>query len=750
MSRISLLSLLMVAALPAQAQPACDAERPAQTGSADLYFDPEQPVRLSAERQEWSEPGQSELTGSVRAEQGDTRLDADQLSYQPDGQWQATGNVRIENPMAKLSGNRLQGKTQPRELEIHQLRYEFFAPYRQGAAEYLKLQEQSVKLQQASYTSCSGAEPDWLMEADDIRLNRDKGWGEADNMVLRIQDVPVFYLPYLSFPIDSRRRSGVLFPSFGYSTEDGLDYAQPYYLNLAPEYDALLTPRYIQNRGVQLQTEFRYLLSRGSGQLNLEFLPNDRRVERDAEQDRSLLDWQQELQFGRYWHSQIRYSEVSDNNYLHDLGSGSNLLADAPLQRLASLTYEREFWSTNTAIRDYQVLDSPVTPYQILPRVGIEGDFIQAWRSLNLSYGFDHELVRFRHPTATNAERLDLTAYFGLPLDYAAGYIHPKLQWQYTGYNQSDPERGLNNQQSQQMTDLDRARHRSIPLFQLDTGLWLDRTLKLWDQTYLQTLEPQLNYLYVPYRNQDDIGLYDTTEIASGFERLLRDNRFIGRDRIGDDNRLTLVLATRVLREDDGTERLRARLGRSLYFADRRVQLEPNTPIEQRSQSPLISELGLRLSDDGWLDTEWQYDDKYSRTSQFGNQFSYQPNPGESYVFGYRYRWLEQQDDIEQRHIGARYPLNERWGLSGFWQQDVQTKHSTDLMWGAEYQSCCWTVRTLWRRHLETRPDDLANNQTNPDYKSGVYVQFELKGLSTVGNSQLTSLLRDRLQPDSY
>lgn len=748
MPRISLLTLMLLTALNAQAQSACESQASAST-AADLYFDPSQPLKLSAERQQWSEPGQSQLQGSVVAEQGDIRLTADQLEYASDGSWQTQGPVELSSPAGRLQGQNLRGKNQPAELEIEQLHYQFFAPYRQGSASYLKLQPQSAKLEQATYTSCSGEDPDWLMTAGDIRLNREKGWGEADDMVLRVQDIPVFYLPYLSFPIDSRRRSGVLFPSFGFSTENGLDYAQPYYLNLAPDYDALLTPRHIQNRGLQLQTEFRYLLPKGSGQLNIEYLPDDNQVEREADRNRSLFDWQQKLDFGQYWHSELRYSEVSDNNYLHDLGSGTNLAADSPLERQVSLTYQREFWSTNTAIRDYQVLDSPTVPYQILPRVGLEGDFYRAWRGLNLTYGFNHELVRFRHPTATNAERGDLSLYLGLPMEFQSAYIHPRLQWQYTAYNQTDPELGANFQ-SQTLSTLDANPSRSLPLLQLDSGLWLERPLELWGQNYLQTLEPQLNYLYVPYRNQDRLGLYDTAEITSGFESLLRSNRFIGRDRIGDDNRLTLVLSSRVLREDDGTERLRVRLGRSLYFEDRKVQLEPQTAAETRKQSPLISELGLRLSDDGWLDTEWHYDDKHSRTSQFGNQFSYQPNPDESYVLGYRYRWQSGQEAVEQRHAGLRYPLNERWGLSGFWQQNMQTKHSTDLMWGAEYQSCCWTVRTLWRRHLEVRPDDLATNQSNPDYQSGLYVQFELKGLSTVGNSQLSTLLRERLQPDSY
>lgn len=745
MPRISLLSLLVLLALQVKAQDVCpkSPSSPSANSTEGWYFNPQAPLTLSAERQQWTEPGHSLLQGSVKVIQGDNQVTAEQVEFDNQGQWQAEGGVQFNNSLGILQAERMQGNTANHELQMQQMAYQFFNPYRQGNAAELHLQQQGMKLQQATYTSCQGQQPDWLIQADTIRLNRDKGWGEADNIVVRIHNVPVFYSPYLSFPIDSRRRSGLLFPNLGYSAEDGIDYAQPYYLNLAPDYDATITPRFIQNRGLQLQTELRYLQDQGEGQLNLEYLAHDRKAIRDSEQNRSLLDWQQKNHFGQNWLSELRYSEVSDNNYLHDLGS-STLATDMPLQRIASLTYQQDSWSANTSIQDYQVLDSPSIPYQIMPRIGIEGDFIQTQGQLPIRYGFDSELVRFRHPTATNAERLDMSAYISLPFEYAAGYIHPKVELHHTSYNQSDPILGQNGSQ------LDKQNNRTLPLYQLDAGLWFDRKLRLWNRNYNQSLEPQINYLYIPYRNQNDIGLYDTTSISSGFDSLTRENRFIGRDRIGDNNRLSLILATRILREDNGTERLRARIGRSLYFADRKVQLQNNQAIDTREQSPLISELGIRLSDDGWLDSEWLYDDQQHRTSQVGSQLSYQPQAQESYVLGYRYRLLDNNDYIEQSHVGANYPLNERWGVSGFWQQDLQTHHSTDLIWGLSYSSCCWVIKTLWRRHLEVRPDDLANNQSNPDYKSGVYVQFELKGLSTVGNSQLSTLLRDRLQPDSY
>ena len=644
------------------------------------------------------------LEGDASIQQLDQLIRADRFTYaRTSTQWTADGNVRYQDRDLLLSANDAHGSTTPNQATLNQVRYQLLSSRGNGRAGVAVMTDKDhAQLTDTSFTTCPLDSPGWEFRADAIELDQANGVGRARDMTFRVGDVPVFWVPYASFPLDDRRKSGFLYPEIGYSNDRGFELATPYYLNLAPNYDATLTPRLMTQRGLMLGGQFRYLTESSRGTIEAEWLPHDR----DADRRRSLFHWDDRTRFNANWAASVQINHVSDDRYFEAFGRSLNVAATTLLPSSAYLFGQGSWWKASFGGDEYQITDptlpNSVEPYRRLPRAtfdaehGLLGD---------LDAGLRSEYVSFSKNDAVDGRRLDLYPYLAYPLEAAAWFVRPEVGFRYTSY-QID-------------RDSDKSPHRGVPIASLDAGLRFDRELSLAGNGYTQTLEPRIYYLRVPYRDQDNLPVFDTQEVPFSFGQLFRSNRFVGADRQMDANNLTVALTSRLIEDSSGSERVSASIGQIRYFDDQRVQL-PGRPVTDYSGSTYVGELDLRLNERWRFTVSNQWNPNTDRTdlSAFGVQNRF----GRDGVFNLSYRF--RRDLLEQADASVLIPLNEAWRLVGRWNYSMRDRKTLEAFAGIEHDSCCVAWRVLARHYV---------HNVERDTTDALYFEVEFKGVGSIG-----------------
>ena len=670
-----------------------------------------------------SSDGELTLTGDAEAVRADQRIKADRLIYtESDGVVQVQGQVRYDEPQMTMLASDGRIWLDEDRAEFHNTRFRFYERHaRGGAATAYLLQPGVSRYEQTTYTTCADDSNVWLLRAGSVTIYDDEGEGVARNARLNVKNVPVLYTPYISFPIDDRRKSGLLPPSFGSSDNSGFELRVPYYFNLAPNYDATLAPRYLQDRGTQLNGEFRYLRSMRGGALNqegvvsVEYLPDDD----ISGENRSRITIRDTSRFGAHLSTNIDYDRVSDPDYLVDLGDSLSLASITHLQRTFRADYNTGWWDAGLRLDDYQTVDPTIAPqdrpYERLPRLTFNA--ISPLRPANLEPSIRTEFVRFDQDARVVANRVDLQPALLYPLRRAAFEITPKVGVRHTSYR-------LDNQDPGQGQHLSR----TTPMFSLDNVLFLEREFQLGNRDYVQTLEPRLFYLYVQRQDQEDIPLFDSSTPTFTYRELFEENRFNGADRMGDASQVALAVTTRLIDPGTGAQRARASVGELFYLRDRSVTLD-NTEPEQRSRSDIAGELEVMLSRawNGRADLVWDPIDQNSERANARIQY----NPGYRKIANLSYRYLRQEQD--QIDASILWPLSPAWQVLGRWYYDIDDTKKLETLVGIEYDSCCWGIRLVGREYL-----DGDSEETN----RAVLLQFVFKGLTRIG-SDIESLLED-------
>lgn len=650
------------------------------------------------------------ITGDVRLRHDGVALSADELHYLRDTELVvATGDVSLQNDSMFMRADQVEYQSKSQEADLEQLSYWLRDSDGRGTASSAKLtQTNQAQLYDVLFTTCPPGDQSWALEADQMKLDRETGVGRARGVKLSFKDVPLLYLPYARFPLDDRRQSGLLYPSFGSSNDNGLDFALPWYWNIAPNMDATITPRIITDRGAMLQTEYRYLTEFGSGSLNAEYLADDD----IADTHRALVQFQHFSVFSQYSSLVADLNHVSDERYFEDFGDSLTASSRSFLQSTLRYRTGGDYWSAELAADAFETVDPQVSeaaePYNRLPRAVYDARF-----PLNSVFdlSIDAELVAFRRDTGIEGERIDFYPEVSASFYQPGYYVRPAVGMRYTTY------------------DLDRtdstSPDRSTPIASLDAGLVFDRRSA---DGSLQTLEPRMFYLYVPYEDQSDLPRFDTRELTFGFSQLFRTNRFTGADRQQDANQLTLALTSRFY-EPDGRSRFDVSLGTIVYFRDQRVQLGGQATTVDDSTSPLVFEVNYRPSDFWRTTLSFQYDpedDEFDQT-QIGASYRL---PGRA-IFNIAYR--RRTDLVRQLDASVLWPLNEQWTLIA--RANYSFLEDTDLetMLGFQYESCCWAVRTFARRYVRN---------TEGEHRNGIYLELELKGLGSLGRSTQSVLER--------
>ena len=671
----------------------------------------------------------SELTvfsGNVEMTHADQWMATDKVMFAHESEtFDTQGKVRYQDKTVRLTAESASGDQKADKLNLGKVNYQFNEELGNGTAETAVMQGPVGTLTTATYSTCPPGERQWEFAARHISVNNETATGKARNVTLRLGGIPVLWLPYISFPTDDKRRSGMLAPTIGRDDRNGLDLKLPVYLNLAPNYDATLTPRWFSKRGLMLGGEFRYLTEKSGGRFDGTWLPNDQISHRD----RSFLSWQHYTIFNPHWNARANINRVSDKSYLGDFGDSIDATSISLVASEAGLYGRGKFWSASLSAESWQIANPLLLegqePYRRLPRLQANGfKPLGKW----FEAGLDFEAVRFNHPSIdaddplfadrfTAGTRVDIRPYLRFPFGGIAWFVTPQIAWRHTSYTslQGWPvEHGA-----------DSSLTRSVPILSVDAGATFERDFQWGGNGYLQTLEPRLYYLRVPYRDQYDLPLFDTRELTFGWTSLFRDNRFGGADRQADANQVALALTTRILSADDGRERLSASIGRITYFDPPRVKLLPSLPDPSDNGSQWIAAVDLSVSD-WWslgVTQQWDPDDRRTQLSSVRSQLRL--HHGTILNAAYRYRPDSYfAPALEQTDLSFVIPVNANWNVYGRWNYSLHDNQTIEALGGMEWKSCCVAVRVLGRQYI--RSLDSRQNL-------GLYVEVELNGLGSFG-----------------
>jgi len=573
-----------------------------------------------------------------------------------------------------------------------------------GSADWIELiGGHTSQLHRIVYTTCPGEHPDWELSARELELQHEKGIGVALGAKLKFKGIPILYIPWFSFPIDDRRKSGFLYPSFGNTNDNGFEFGIPWYWNIAPNHDAIIEPRYFANRGFLLSGEYRFLTPKTHGVLDFDYLPDDRKTG----DQRYYYRLQHHATPLKRWRTALVLERVSDDQYFLDFGTSLFQASRQFLRSNASMNGAGHYWNFEVTADDFQIIDENIKPenepYRRLPRLAFRTD--RPLFHSGFSFGLDSELVYFDRDIGTTGARFDI--YPKVYWDHFAswGFIKPGLGYRYTTYGLDQVDSSANDSPD-----------RGTFIASVDAGLLFDR---LTHGGGKQTLEPRLFYLYVPYENQDDLPDFDTGEFTFGFSQLFNTNRFAGVDRQGDANQLSIALTTRTFNGENGREHWRLSFGQIFYFESQRVQLDAKGEMEE-NLSPFIAELAWqpvkRLSTVAGLQYDW--DENRIGVGSLGLRWS--GKKGERIGFEYRFR----RDQVDQFDIRMFWPINERWKMLSRINYSFADNDILEIQGGVEYESCCWAVRTVLRRYLKN---------SDGDYRDGIFFELNLKGLASLG-----------------
>jgi LPS-assembly protein len=602
------------------------------------------------------------------------------------GRVEAEGGVRIERDGDRFSGSRLRfdlnSDTGVFEEPSFVLRRTQTA---RGSAERLEfLGKDHVRLIGGSFTTCEPGREDWRFEAGELELDYVAEEARLRDGRLRFFDTTLLYLPRGTFPLENRRKTGFLTPHYSQNTRRGLEVSAPFYWNIAPERDLTLTPVYMSKRGPQLKTQYRYLSPSYRGELRWDYLPEDK----DIGTTRSALSYRHDHRFGPDWVGHIDFNKVSDDRYLVDMSSQVRQITLGNLIREGFMRYSRtsgdSHYFLQGRVQRFQTLQDPlspiVSPYHRVPQVN--AGFTRQVLGGRLDLAMPAEYVRFAHHTLIEGTRFSLAPTLALPLQGPGFFATPRLGLHYAQYRLDRTAPGQAERQGV-----------SVPWASLDAGLIFERPARMFGESFTQTLEPRLFYAYAPFRGQDAIPLFDTALADFNYMQLFSANRFVGGDRFGDANQVTLAVTSRLLGAN-GDERLRAAIGQRYYLRDERVALSPGAPLRGRGQSDLLASVGGRVAGHWSFDGSFQYNPQQSRTEAYSVSVRYTPEIARLLSASYRFN----RDALRQIDVAAQWPLAPGWFAVGRYNYSLLERRLLEGIAGIEHNAGCWVFRAVFQR----------------------------------------------------
>ncbi len=741
--------------------------RPLVTGDTNNL-----PVTINADDAKGNYPDNADFKGNVDINQGNSRLRADEVQLhqkQVEGQpdpvrtVDALGNVHYDDNQVILKGPKAWSNLNTKDTNVWQGDYKMVGRQGRGDADLMKQRGENryTILENGSFTSCLPGSNTWSVVGSEVIHDREEQVAEIWNARFKLGPVPVFYSPYLQLPVGDKRRSGFLIPNAKYGTNNGFEFYLPYYWNIAPNFDATITPHYIQKRGsTQWQNEFRYLTQAGAGLIEFDYLPSDNVYQDDhpAESNRHrwLFYWNHFGVMDQVWRFNIDYTKVSDPYYFNDFSSKYGTSTDGYATQKFSVGYWLENFNATVSTKQFQVFNRQ------------NSDSYAAQPQLDVNYykndlgPFDaHVYGQAVHFVNTNSNypestRVHLEPTLSLPLSNNWSSLDTEAKLMATHYQQTN----IDAYNAVKQTDYKDSVSRVLPQFKVDGKLIFERDMTL-AEGYTQTLEPRAQYLYVPYRNQSTIKNYDSSLLQSDYSGLFRDRTYGGLDRIASANQVTTGITSRIY-DDAAIERFNVSVGQIYYFTESRTG-DDNINWEKDNKTGSLVWAGdtyWRISDRWGLRGGVQYDTRLDNIANSTASVEYRRDEDRMVQLSYRYASPEYiqatlprdksdttwnlpqyKDGISQVGAAASWPIVDRWSVVGAYYYDTNTSKPADQMLGLQYNSCCYAIRVGYERKI----NGWENNQSK--YDNVIGFNIELRGLSSNYGLGTHQMLRSNILP---
>jgi LPS-assembly protein len=734
------------------------------------------PVTINADHAKGDYPDNAVFTGNVDVNQGNSRLQADEIQLhqkQAEGQVDpvrtvdALGNVHYDDNQVILKGPKAWSNLNTKDTNVWEGDYQMVGRQGRGTADVMKQRGENryTILDNGTFTSCLPGSNTWSVVGSEVIHDREEQVAEIWNARFKLGPVPVFYSPYLQLPVGDKRRSGFLIPNAKYSTTNYFEFYLPYYWNIAPNFDATITPHYIHKRGnIQWQNEFRYLTQAGSGLVEFDYLPSDSvyQDEYNAGQHpgedskhRWLFYWRHAGVMDQVWRFNVDYTKVSDSTYYNDFDSKYGSSTDGYATQKFSVGYALQNFNATVSTKQFQVFDSQSrSSYSAEPQLDVNWYQNDVGPFDTRIYG---QAVHFVNTQSNmpEATRVHLEPVINLPLSNEWASLNTEAKLMATHYQQTNLETWNGNSSNNQ---LDESVSRVLPQFKADGKMVFERDMN-WEEGYSQTLEPRVQYLYVPYKDQSNINNYDSSLLQSDYSGLFRDRTYGGLDRIASANQVTTGVTTRVY-DAAAVEQFNVSVGQIYYFTESRTG-DDNINWEKDNKTGSLVWAGdtyWRISDRWGLRGGVQYDTRLDNIANSSATIEYRRDEDRLVQFNYRYASPEYiqatlpssystrdqtKDGISQVGAVASWPLVDRWSIVGASYFDTNTNKPADQMLGVQYNSCCYAIRVGYERKLNGW--DTQNNQSK--YDNVIGFNIELRGLSSNYGLGTQQMLRSNILP---
>lgn len=699
---------------------------------------------------------ETRFNGSVIISQGYRRILANNVILDRNTQeMTVTGNVEIREPKLLIRAENAHINSGTSTGQFGNTQFLFHDQGIRGTAEtLLRNKDNTTTIKNGTITQCTPDDETWLFEADNIQLDTETGIGTAKNAKLLVKGVPLVYLPYLTFPIDDRRTSGFLWPTFGSSDENGFNVSTPYYLNLAPNLDVTLAPQYISNRGTMFEAEVRQLGEYGAWTLSAaqlsDNLYSDNPSPNLSEKELNNLPTRENRwlghirQTGRFSgiNTSIDYTRVSDDNYFEDLPNNSlEVKRTLHLKQLLALDYIAGSWRTEVLAEQRQTLDDDLNEqYKIMPRLSITrnnsgSSFEAQWLAQAEITDFQHDESIAKGGDFTTGQRAYVETGISYPMHWAAGFLIPTVKVRNLNYHLNDRQIGSDDTLTT-----------TTPVATIDMGLIFERAAAAGGGEYTQTLEPRLYYFYSDYENQEQHPDFDSKELTLSYNQLFRDTRFSGHDRLDDANQMSFGVTSRLIENNSGREVITASIGQTFFFEDRRVTLEQNSTNTTQSKSFIATEIQYQPNNEVWFNNSLLWDSEREKLQEAGFGVHFQRQGNSLYNLSYKFRrdgdsnLITGVQHLEQVDASILLPINNHWSWYSRLQYDLTEKNSIDSLIGMQYEDCCWKVRLIYQESFDDEFISEPEGSLVVETGHAFIIEFQLKGLGGLGSKSIEIL----------
>ena len=730
------------------------------------------PVTITADSSKGTYPDNATFTGNVDINQGNSRLQADEVQLhqkQPEGAAEpvrtvdALGNVHYDDNQVILKGPKAWSNLNTKDTNVWKGDYQMVGRQGRGDADLMKQRGENryTILENGTFTSCLPGSNTWSVVGSEVIHDREEQVAEIWNARFKVGPVPIFYSPYLQLPVGDKRRSGFLIPNAKYSTSNYFEFYLPYYWNIAPNMDATITPHYIHKRGnIMWENEFRYLTHAGAGLMELDYLPSDKVFQdehpTEGDKHRWLFYWQHAGVMDQVWRFNVDYTKVSDSSYFNDFSSKYGSSTDGYATQKFSVGYAVQNFDATVSTKQFQVFSDQSTPtYGAEPQLDVN------WYQNDVGPFDTRVYAQAVHFVNTDSDmpeatRVHLEPTINLPWSNDWASLNTEAKLMATHYQQKN----IDNYNASRNANLEESVNRTLPQFKMDGKLIFERDMALLADGYTQTLEPRMQYLYVPYRDQSKIQNYDSSFLQSDYSGLFRDRTYGGLDRIASANQLTTGVTTRVY-DDAAVERFNVSVGQIYYFTESRTG-DDNINWEKDNKTGSLVWAGdtyWRMTDRWGLRGGVQYDTRLDNIATSSAAIEYRRDEDRMVQLTYRYASPEYiqatlpsyagaeqyKDGISQVGGAASWPIADRWSIVGAYYFDTNANKPADQMVGLQYNSCCYALRVGYERKLNGW--DTQNNQSK--YDNVIGFNFELRGLSSNYGLGTQKMLRSNILPYS-